>query len=236
MVLIRSAAAAIAVSALGSTIAAAQTLYSQPPATSGVQFISRTEGTGPFSFTFRRRADNFTIASGGTATAIRWWGGDESADATPDLVNLVSFNIRIYASTIDGGGNAIPGTVLFEQNVSKAASNPTLVPGSTTGLLGAPLYRFETTLSSSLTLAPGVQYWLSVAGALSSPPNAGVEAWAWASSLTGDTIIAQDTFNGAGFAQATLSRRNAAFEIIPSPGTAGLLVIAGLAASRRKRA
>lgn len=212
-------------------------LYMQAPA-AGAAFISSTGPGGDFTFDDRRRADNIAPEFGGLPLPaqvyrIEWWGGDESNAPSVPLSNIASFNIRAYDSNGVGGA---PGNILFDRTVDISVTNPTAI-GSTVGLLGAPAFSFSY-VSDDGPLFFANASWISIAANYNSPPGFTAESFQWAGSLMGDDLIAQDTFNGMGFQLATLSRRNAAYAlygVVPTPGTAALLGVAGVMMGSRRR-
>lgn len=220
----------------GATVAkASEVVYSQPQQGGTAAGISLTQGGNQFAFADRRRADNFTLTAESAIESVRFWGGTESDFfGASNISNISSFNIRFYSDT---GG--LPGGIIAEYTASLAATNPVIIPGQSVGFLNASMYQFEITLTSAVGLDPGTQYWISVAASVSQPVGLNAEGWQWASSGSGDGVIAQDNFNGDGFFVNTNVQRDAAFElvgtVIPNPGTLGLLTIAGLMANRRRR-
>lgn len=206
------------------------TLLLQAPS-SGSAAISARDGTAQFSFANRRRADNFSFGSAVTVDTIRFWGGDETGDPSPDLVNLSGFNIRIYDSA---GG--VPGAIIYETTVSKAQTNPTPT-GMGVGLLGASMYTFTADLAAPVELGAG-DYFLSIGAFFFNQVNFTNESWQWAGSQPGDGIFFSDSFNGDGFQPLPgASITNLAFEMIgvPAPGSAlGVIGVLALAMRRRR--
>lgn len=226
-----ASAAAILLAGVGQA-SAGDLLFSQPRQPGGVAGISLTTGGNVFSFANRRLADNFSASSGITIESVRWWGGSETS-AGDSLANLAGFEIEIYA---DNAG--LPGAPVFTESVSLGAAGATQIPGETQGILGAAMYQFEASLSIPAVLPAG-DYWLSIAGDVINPVDFTNEAFQWVgSSVDSDGTIAQDRFDGQGYQLQTLSIRDTAFELIgvPTPGAAGVLAVAGLAAARRRRA
>lgn len=151
------------------------------------------------------------LADGGRMSLLRFWGGDQTGESEPDLANVVSFNIRIYADN-----QGVPGTIAFDDTISREAANPTAV-GGFVGTLEAPMYQFEYAPFEPVALVRGQFYWISIAANLAAFPDSTNEAWVWCSSLAGDGTICQDRFDGNGFLQRGLSSLNAAFELIGDP-------------------
>lgn len=232
--MIKVCAFAAALAATSGVVVADDLVYSQPQVPGAPAGISLTEGGNDFGFADRRRADNFTLGLPSDVDFIRFWGGTESDFFGADNIsNVESFNIRIFD---DNAG--VPGSIIFEDNISLAATNPTLT-GETVGFLNASMYRFEAPLSATVSLAANTPYWVSVAADVINPVGLNFEGWQWAASDIGDDVLAQRNFDGAGYFVNPNSPRDAAFEfegvIIPSPGAAGVLALAGLATLRRRR-
>jgi hypothetical protein len=232
--MLRSVTVASAIAAIVPAALAADTLYSQPQST-GSAAISLTEGGNQFSFADRRRADNFTLPVAGDVEFVRFWGGTESDFfGSANLSNIEAFNIRIFS---DAGG--LPGTILLDETVPIAATNPTPT-GQNVGLLNADMFRFEAALANPVFLDDGQQYWVSIAADVIQTVGLNAEGWQWAGSQVGDDQIASRSFDGNGYSlQPNFAVKNLAFEfegtLIPAPGAAGLLGLAGLAAVRRRR-
>lgn len=209
-------------------------LYIQNPA-QGAAFISSTGPGGAFTFDDRRRADtiapDFGLPLPARVYRIDWWGGDESDFPATPLANIASFNIRAYSDFPPSA----PATVIFDQTVSVSDLTITAT-GSTVGLLGAPEFRFS--FESDTQLFGSNAQWISIAANYINPPDALSESFQWSGSIEGDSLIAQDVFDGAGFQVVSLARTNAAYALygaVPTPGAASLLALAGLAAARRRR-
>jgi len=195
------------VGAVSAPASAQQTLYSQPRQAESIAFVSRTE-PGGLSYTNRRVADGFVLPAGGRMTRLRFWGGDQSAAATPDLGNVVRFNIRLF---VDAG--EVPGQLVYEATVPIALAAPQML-SDLVGTLGAPMYQFEVAFAEPVPIFRGQFYWLSIGAELAAEPDGTNEAWTWCSSLYGDGSICQDRFDGLGFLNRGLSARNTAFEIV----------------------
>jgi hypothetical protein len=209
-------------------------LYIQNPAP-GPAFISSTGPGGDFTFDDRRRADTLAPEFGLPLPArvyrIDWWGGDESNFPATPLENIASFNIRAYSDFPPSA----PATVIFDQTVDITELTITAT-GNTVGILGAPEFRFS--FESDTQLFGANAYWISIAANYINAPGFTSESFQWSGSIEGDALIAQDTFDGAGFQVVSLARTSAAYALygaIPTPGAASLLALAGIAASRRRR-
>lgn len=209
-------------------------LFMQAPA-EGVGFISSTEPGGDFTSDDVRTADSVQfgiLPPGFEVYRIDWWGGDQTDGPSVPLSNIASFNIRGY--NVRPGQN-VPGSLTFEFNVDIADTNPTLT-GNTVGFEGAPEFHFS--LASDELLFLQYVRWFSISANYHTPPGLEAESFLWSSSLMGDGIIAQDDFGDFGYQLAGLERRNAAFAfygLIPTPGAAALLCVAGVMGSRRRR-
>lgn len=224
----------LALGVLAGHVAAQDIVYSQPQS-EGSAAISLTQGNNQFSFANRRRADNFSLNDVSIIETVRFWGGTESDFFGPaNLSNVAGFNIQIFS---DQAG--LPGTLVAEQTVSLAGTGPMLT-GENVGLLNASMYQFEASLSTSVQLEAGTQYWISIAADLFNPVGISAEGWQWAGSQVGLTGIASRSFDGNGYSQQpNFAVQNLAFElggrVVPSPGGAALLSLTGLVAIRRRR-
>lgn len=204
-------------------------LVDQQPA-AGSAPISISTGNNVFSFANRRRADNFSLGSASSIETIRFWGGNET-NSSSSLTNISGFQLTFYAN--DGGA---PGAVLADIAVGLAATSPTPT-GQLVGLLNAPMFEFTADLGSPLSLGAG-DYFFSVAANVIRPVDFTNEAFQWAGSLPGDGVLFSDSFDGAGYTDASgFARTNLAFEFvgIPTPSSAAVLALAGIASTRRRR-
>jgi hypothetical protein len=225
---------------LVSTIAHAgvnpRVLYSQTPS-SGTAHVSST-GVGGVPFDDVRTADSFANDGDWAIFSVVWWGGDQTNAPPTPLSNIESFEITFYNPT--SFNNPTPGTVIHTETVTLGATGAAAT-GNTVGEQGAPEFRFEHAFDAPIFVlfnqVPPV--WISIAANYVNPPGAADESFLWSGSWEGDDLLAQDSFDGAGYQLVNPQRPNAAFEIrgvlIPSPGAASLLALAGLAGSRRRR-
>lgn len=198
------------------------TIYSQPSESPDGFFSDGVKG----QYWSQRIADNFTLGSNYTVDGIRWWGGSENY-IFDDLTNFKNFVVEFYS---DAGGK--PGTSLGQFVIDKNNTGATY-----TGLnnsLGGKEYKMEAGIS--INLLGGVPYWVSIG---SQNFNPGDDGFVWSTNFSnGDGNIAADFFDGNGY-QGFFVGSDQAFELmgaIPAPGSAALLGLGGLIASRRRRA
>lgn len=218
---------ALVPTALSAPVLAGAALYSQPsdrPAQAS--FYSDAV---PGQFFSQRMADNFTLASAGSATALRWWGGSQNFQFA-DTNNMASYTVVLYAS--DNLGAPDIANILFQQTVDSESNGFEQLATGATNIGGGTEYRYTLQLDAALALDAGVQYWISVGATLINP---GADAWVWSGSTVGDLANATDYFTGAGYTVYDPSFNDLAFEIIPAPGPVALLAFAGLAGTRRRR-
>jgi hypothetical protein len=213
---------AVALCAFAGSAMGGNPVVSQPPDIGGGGFFS--DGV-PGQFYDQLIGDNFTLGSATGVSGITWWGGSEFFDF-PDLTNMQSFQLQIYA---DAGG--LPGASLLSLSVATALTNPTIVG---VGINGENVYRQEVSFGT-LNLGPG-NYHLSIGATL---VNGFGDAWVWNSSVAGfgDSFSARFNPDSTGPWQNVAGLGDLAFEInaIPAPGAASMLGLAGIAALRRRR-
>jgi len=214
-----------AVAACFAGVGQAATLYSQANnlSTSAGLFSDAVAG----QFFNQRMADNFTLGAGGTVTGVRWYGGSQWFQF-PDLTNMSGFTVEILA---DDAGSADGTQVIYSQSFSKAATNPTL--NGNLMNFGHGQYTFEVALASSVNLTAGTQYWVSIGATLVNPF---ADGWVWSKSSQGDGTNASNFFNGPNY--FNFQSGDMAFDIlgvVPTPGTLGVVAMAGLMAGRRRR-
>ncbi|MDX2114274.1 MAG: hypothetical protein SFZ24_01465 [Planctomycetota bacterium] len=177
-----------------------------------------------------RSFDNFTLGGDSQVTGVDWSGyldfrGGETVELAP-LTAITGFQITFYETDTQTG---LPGAVISDQLIASA-----LVTESNFGLPDST-YSAEI---SSVALQGGVNYWMSVAAVLPNPDGA-VLIWRGGAGNAplpgGDAQSAFDaSVNGVdGFRPLDLL-----FQLrgVPTPGSAGLMALAGLAALRRRRA
>lgn len=207
---------AVAVTAFAASVASAQVIYEQLPAT-GSALISAAQSDAQFGYANRRRADNFTLTSDSTLTGITFWGGDETNQIPVPLANLAGFNIVIHR---DGG--AEPGVPIAVYDVNRA--DITIIPeGEAVGLLFAERYRFSVEFDLAQTInLPANDYYISIAARYNAPVDFNNEAFQWAASLPGDGIFFSDSYDGNGYGFAgSFARTNAAFQLQGSSAAGG---------------
>lgn len=174
-------------------------------------------------FFSQRMADNFTLASDTEVTQIRWWGGSQNFQFA-DLTNMSSYTVRIFADDLS--------TEVFSTTVDTELSSLSVSATGATLFGGGMEFEYTLDLGSALSLSGGSEYWISIGSTL---VNGGADAWVWSGSSMGDLVNATDFFNGSGFTVFDPTFNDLAFAIVPSPGSASVLVGAGLVLVRRRR-
>lgn len=214
--------------AIAASTAAHAALYSQPSDRPAQPSFYSDAVSGQFFS--QRMADNFTLDAAGSATALRWWGGSQNFQF-PDTNNMASYTVVIYASSAASGG---PDTasILFQRTVDAESAGFDYTATGASLINGGIEYQYTLNLDAPLALAAGTQYWISVGATLVNP---GADAWVWSGSTAGDLVNATDFFTGSGYTVFDPTFNDLAFEIIPAPGAASLLALAGLTAARRRR-
>ncbi|MDX2116985.1 MAG: hypothetical protein SFY96_02255 [Planctomycetota bacterium] len=207
------------------SVAQGATLYSQANnlSTSAGLFSDAVAG----QFFSQRMADNFTLAGGGQLTGVRWYGGSQWFQF-PDLTNMSGFTVEILA---DDAGAPDGTQVIYSQAFTKAATNPTL--NGNLMNFGHGQYTFEVSLANAVNLNAGTQYWISIGATLVNPF---ADGWVWSKSTQGDGTNASNFFNGPNY--FTFNSGDMAFDLvgnIPTPGSVGVMALAGLVAARRRR-
>jgi hypothetical protein len=157
---------ALAVVALGASVAWGDVLYSLGPPDPNVAFASDSV---PGQFNNQRLGERFTLAQPAEVMLVRWWGGSENA-FFPDLRNMETFSIAIHAEAA-----SLPGTRVHEVTVAVSSTGPTAIGMRSNG---AAWYRHEFTFAQPVALSAGA-YWLSVGTANTDPDGDG---WYWSAS------------------------------------------------------
>ncbi|MCK4661197.1 MAG: hypothetical protein KAV82_16880, partial [Phycisphaerae bacterium] len=152
----------------------AEVLYSQPP-NQVYAFFSAPNcfsyygqcGSGQQSV-----ADNFVLADRKVLEMVRFWGGCFSSPGTDQVT------INLY---VDSGGT--PGSLVYGET-------GTAVTGELTGAsaIGLAEVRYEATLGSTVTLEPGVSYWIEICNY-----NTGVWGWETGSGPGDNGLVAAET-------------------------------------------
>lgn len=109
-------------------------------------------------------ADNFSFASTVNLYSLSWWGSYDTSDSD-------AFIIDIYA---DAGGS--PGTLIQDYSGISATKHSTTL----TDISSAPVFRYDYTLPSALTVNAG-HYYLNISNETT------VSGWYWLTSNQGDT-------------------------------------------------
>ena len=169
--------------------AADPVVYNQPasPASFYSTWASQVSPSGVVATDY----DNFTLSSAATISAVQWYGNyvDESnTSANPIAPNSSSFTFTFFA---DNGGS--PGAQLATATVDQADCAPTLLgtdqfsTSSSTPDYPIPYYSYRAVLPTSVAVAAGQQYWLSIV-ANTTDEN----YWGWYSGTGGDNSTIQD--------------------------------------------
>jgi hypothetical protein len=188
----------------------AAVLYSTAPSDPELAFASDSV---PGQFNNQRLAEAFVLGDDSTLSSVRWWGRSEGS-FFPDLRNMVSFTVQVYA---DAG--AIPGTQVFSSTVPVASANPVVIG---TDSSNRNLYVFDFAFTGGLALEQGT-YWLSVGTQNADPDGDGFFWQASQQSISG-TFAADSGVNGSwntsGFADLALEVNG---EPVPEPATLAAL-------------
>jgi hypothetical protein len=179
----------------------------------------------PGQFYSQRIADDFVLGGSTSINGVRWWGSSENY-VFPDLTNFSSWVVNIYNDNGGSVGASITGDMIFGAGSTNAtATGRTSVVGSTEYVQNVKF--------NPVALQAGVRYWISI-GTINTAPFD--DAWTWHVSDQGNSTIAADFFDGAGYTTFP-GNQDVAFELqaIPTPGAAALLGVAGLAGLRRRR-
>lgn len=183
----------------------------------------------PGQFFSQRMADNFTLSSDASATAIRWWGGSQNFQFA-DTNNMASYTVVLYAS--DSSGAPDESAILFEATVDSETNGFDQAATGVNNFNGGIEYRYTLELDHAIALTAGTQYWISVGATLVNP---GADAWVWAGSTQGDLVNATDFFNGSGYSVFDPTFNDLAFAIVPAPGAIAFLIPAAILGTRRRR-
>lgn len=217
--------------ALGGPCLAEVTLYSQPtvtdPALVGTCFYSSSK---PMSSRNYKHADDFLIASGGTIDRVRWWGLSEGR-FVKNLANVSHFTIEFYQAVPDAGGLLV-GTLLSTATFPIAATNQTAT-GRLSAANQAIEYRHDVALSSPVQVAAGTPYFIAISAR---PVNANRDAWGWHDGLLVNgysQIYSHNTLTWSSFQDTDSSFE--LFGTVPAPGGAGIVLLCGAVALRRRR-
>ncbi|MEI6335610.1 MAG: hypothetical protein WCS87_13710 [Methylococcaceae bacterium] len=130
--------------------------YQQDPVNEGNVIFANTSAGAVI-------ADNFSVASAFNLESLSWWGGYDTSDSDNFIITLHS----------DASG--IPGTQLKEYS----SINVTATAASLIDISGAPVYRYDYTLPTALSLASG-SYYLSITNETTA------SNWYWLTGTGGD--------------------------------------------------
>jgi len=217
----RTAATAAAVVCL-SSLAFANTVFSQPPVTDpagvGLGFYSHTAPTPTNSFL---HAHNFALDTDTPITAVRWWGASEGADS-PDLDNINAFEITIYSH-----GFFYPDQALYTERFTLADADATATGRSGNGVNE---YIQEATLAQAFQADAGATYWIAIAAELNDSTGDG---WLWADAQAGDGTSASLRYSTGNW--MSTSPYDSAYELITVPAPAAAIPAFTILAAARRR-
>ena len=216
-------------------------LLSPVPATAAVIFdngapsgenaaFSDTDPTGQSPFPVQR-ADNFSLAPGGTTiTDVHWFGAYAFTGTPPASDN---FTIQIFDNLAAGG----PGSLLHTIPVGNVGRVDT---GMTIEFTDFTVFSYAAIISP-ITLSSATTYWLSILNSTTNDPN---DNWAWATAVdTGGNSRARFLTMPLPPSWGVPQGVELAFALtddsstVPEPSTLLLLGsgLAGVAAWRRRR-
>lgn len=144
------------------SISALALLCTATTASATVLFEQPTDNYyGYFSYSTSQLADDFSIASGGAISMVKWWG--LYVNNTPSD----NFTLRFYSN--DSG---LPGTnYLVDYNIGSSANRTDTGINST--LHNKDIYEYTYNLPASFNASTGSTYWISIL-------NGTTLNWAWA--------------------------------------------------------
>jgi PEP-CTERM motif len=199
----------------------AQVLVNQWPPTANEAEALRSNMPSPeFGEPSQQVADNFQLTSSASLSDLRW-AGFYGAAGVPGSSTTVSFTVRLFT------GTTVPASVPFySQLIAATCTNI----GS--GSLNDPLYQFNATLPTPVSLSGGQTYWLSV---LDSDTATTFDfRWLDTSQIFDDLSAFRDGDAGTWSAQQD---GDYAFSLaaVPEPSTIALLVLGGIGLLTRRR-
>lgn len=203
--------------AVGNTLAALALALASAGAQATVVFSGGTYSTGNSkyadqSYIWSDAATKFRLATPITFTRIEWWGSYDSATLPPDL-----FTLKFY----DGSGSTPGSTVQSYFNVTGGR----VATGSFTTTGSFPIFHYEYTLASALTLSAG-DYFVGLSNS-----TWGYSAnWSWATTTAGPGLGDAKKGSQSGYVwQVSDATESLAFQLsdatvsVPEPATLGLL-------------
>lgn len=181
-----------------------------------------------------RSIDNVVLQQNAQITGIDWRGildqrfGDDGLQHT-HASEIVGFQVTFWEST-QGNWGGEPGNIISDQLILSADVTETD--------FGSNAQSFSAQLNEAVTLHAGVEYWFSVAAVLPNPDGA-VLLWNrwWGNDPlpAGDArslydVGADGVLDGHRDADLLFRLRG-----VPTPGTAAVIALGGLVATRRRR-
>ncbi len=225
---VRSAALALALSAAPAW--AAVSVYGHGPRLDA----SAAGASSYYPDSYQRHiAEGFTLAQSVDLSAVRFWGF--ALGAFPVLPGGYTISLWKSDGVSDNGVAGSPGTLLLQQEtlVTDARFSSQNEPASNPGLT-----RYDIDLGTTVRLNAGERYWISIAGRVE--PEMYFK-WSWADSATssgywsGYNVFSSNSWFT--LEPRPFSTGGQAFELfaIPTPSSTGVLALAIVAASRRRR-
>lgn len=210
--------AAPAATFLLAAMAAAQPIITLPPITTG--------GLPPSSFGGQQYAASFVPAVRADVNFVRAWGAFANgiSNISPPTSGTRTWGVYLFA---DNGAN-LPGTQLATWSVA-----PTITDTLLNHTAGFDIYRLDFNLPTTIAVLPATRYWVSVTFNYTPPPFFPNTSWVW--SATTATAASSAAIRSSSVNPWNANSEDRAFEVIPTPGTAALVGLAGLAAFRRRR-
>lgn len=190
-----------------------------------------------------RLTDDFTVGPGGwTISSFRFFGYQTGAATTASTINALNF--RIWSGRPEDAGSVVVfGDTTTNRLTGQSFANMYRIFAAPTAAdTTRSIRNLDANLGAGVTLAAGT-YWVDwqTAGTVASGP--------WAPMVTIPGVVTQASWNARQFANAAWQNVNGnttginpsdvAFEftyaLVPTPGAAALLGMAGLAGIRRRR-
>jgi len=198
-------------------IASAQPIITLPPITTG--------GLPPSSFGGQQFAASFVPAVRADVNFVRAWGAFANgiSNISPPTSGTRTWGVYLFADNAN-----LPGTQLATWSVAPIITDTLL-----NHTAGFDIYSLDFNLPTTIAVLAGTRYWVSVTFNYAPPPFFPSTSWAW--SATTATTASSAAIRSSSVNPWNANIEDRAFEIIPAPGTAALVGLAGLAAFRRRR-